>query len=219
MPSVQVIVEPAAVAARLETMQLTEEILRESLYQAYLHRVRLTPNHPPSFPGLEMWGWAVASLREQLRSRDWVPVNFGNYSLTVHEELALAINVASGDEATGYAKGNPTTRSKKGPNTADAVEVNRQSDLFAELLPPPHPEQRLKAADFTTWLLLHHIDMRKQELRAELSRPTEMDDDGRVSRWTDRIILPPISFDGDRIELAPPAGPSSDFDIEIRRKS
>ena len=42
------------------------------------------------------------------------------------------------------------------------------------------------------------------ELRAELSRPNGMDDAGRVSDWTERILLPATSLGGD-------------FDIELGR--
>jgi hypothetical protein len=215
MSQISVISEPAAVSERLHDMQLREEILRDAIYQAHLHRVRLTPNHPRIFPGLEMWGWSVASFREQGRSLGWEPLEVSNFSLTVQQDLGLAIAIASGDENTGRSGATPTTRSKKGPNTADAVEMNRQADMFSDLLPDAAPEPT--AAQYDNWFLLHFTDASNQEIRIELSRPSSMGDDGKISSWTDRILLTPISTDGDAIKIAPPAGP--EVEIEIRRKS
>ena len=211
-----VISDPSVVASILESMALTESTLRDSVFQAYLHRVRLTPNHPPSFPGLEMWGWTVASLREQLASSGWVAINFGNYSVTVHDSLPFAINVASGDEATGVPGSSPNTRSKKGVNTSDAVLANSQQDWLAELLPEKKQKAEPASREFTTWLLLHFIDSKQKEIRIELSLPTAIDDGGWVTRWENRIMLKPISFDGDPIPNSMP--PPVDPEINIRRK-
>lgn len=200
------------VASRLEELALKESALREAIYQAHLHRVRLTANHPRIFPGLEMWGWAVASLREQLRPLGWVRVDAGNFPLTVNEELGLAIAVASGDEATGNAEAHPSNRSRKGRNTIDAIETNQQFDMFAECL----PKTKEDAAGHDTWVLLHYTDNTKKEIRIELSRPSDIGDDGRICAWSERILLGSISFDGDIGDILPPSGP--DIDIEIRRK-
>ena len=47
--------DPVTVGERLEQLGLTQETLRESIFQAHLQRMRLTPNHPRIFAGLEMW--------------------------------------------------------------------------------------------------------------------------------------------------------------------
>lgn len=205
--------EPEAIASRLEQLCLNEEDLRDSIYQAHLQRVRLTPNHPRIFPGLEMWGWAVSSLREHLRPHGWVRVEAGNFSLTVHEELGIAIAIASGDESTGNAYAHPSNRSKKGRNTVEAVEANQQFDLFEDLL----PETKEEAGGRDTWVLLHHTDAVKKEIRIELSRPSEIGNDGKICAWSERILLGSISFDDDIIDISPGSGP--DIDIEIRRKA
>jgi hypothetical protein len=205
--------DPITVADRLEQLGVTQDALRESIYQAHLQRTRLTPNHPRIFPGLEMWGWSVASLREQLRPLGWFRIDVANFPLTVNETLGLAIAIASGDEGTGDPHAQASNRSKKGPNTVDAVETNQQFDMFAEFL----PQTKEDAAGNDTWVLLHYTDSTKQEIRIELSRPSEIGDDGKISAWSERIILPSISFDGDPVEILTPSGP--DIDIEIRRKA
>lgn len=212
VPTNLVYSDPDAVFDRLAQLGLREDLLCEALLQAHLHRSRLTRNHPRIFFGLEMWGWSVASLREQLAPLGWLAADLGNFPLTVNEALGIAIAIASGDEATGNSLETPSNRSRKGRNTVDAVEMNRQADMFAEFLPQSRKEPEAK----DTWVLLHFSDTVKRELRMELSRPSDIGDDGRITTWTERIILGSLPLDGDSVEIMPPSGP--DIDIDIRRK-
>lgn len=205
--------EAAAVSSRLDELGLTENSLREAVNQAHLHRVRLTPHHPRIFAGLVMWGQCVASLRDQLRPLGWYRPEVGNYELTTNDERGLAIAVASGDEATGNPEAHPSNRSPKGRNTVEAVEVNRQLDMFAELI----PESKDEADDHETWVLLHYTDSFRKEIRLELSRPSDIGSDGKIREWSERIILVAIPYDDDLIEMLPPNG--ADVDIEVRRKT
>ena len=211
--STVIVSEPESVSARLPELGLREEILLEAIYQAHLYRTRLTPNHPKIFPGLEMWGWAVASLREQLRPLGWEPIDVSNYALTVHKDLGIAIAIASGDENTGSRTANSSNRSRKGQSTIDAVEMNYQADMFSELLPEAPTETDRQ----DTWVLLHFTDTVSNELKIELSRPSMIGDDGRISAWSERIILRSVPLDGDLVNVTPPQGP--DIDFEVRRKA
>ncbi|MFO2234306.1 hypothetical protein QOU29_16540 [Pseudomonas aeruginosa] len=215
MQACQVFSELDEVAIRLEQLYLAREALREAVNQAHLQRVRLTPNHPSVFAGLEMWGWLVGALREQLRALGWFAHEKSNYPLTIHSTLNLAIAVASGDSNVGNPLGLPSNRSKKGKNTVDAVEQNRQFDMFAELL--PEPEQLPESGSHDTWILLHHTDPAKKEIRMELSRPSGIGKGGKISSWSERIMLGSIDLDDDFTEITHPSGP--DIDIEIRRKN
>ena len=208
--------EPNEVAARLEALGVYEASLREAINQGHLQRARLTPNHPRIFPGLEMWGWCVAGLRDQLRPLGWVAHVASNYESTVNDVLDLAIAVASGDEATGIAHSHPSNRSKKGRNTIDAVEANRQGDLFVELLP-----ERLitPPSNHDTWILLHHTDVIKKEIRIEFSKPWDIGVDGKITSWAERIILGSIPFDDD-IQLEDFTEPDGmNININITRKA
>jgi hypothetical protein len=55
------------------------------------------------------------------------------------------------------------------------------------------------------------------EIRLELSRPSDISKDGRISEWSERIILGSIPFDDELVEIYPPSGP--DIEINIRRKA
>lgn len=215
MQTCQVFSELDEIAFRLEQLNVSRETLREAVNQAHLQRVRLTPNHPSIFPGLEMWGWMVGSLRNQLRSFGWLGHERANYPLTVHPELNLAIAVASGDANVGNPFGTPANRSRKGKNTVDAVEQNCQLDMFVDLL--PDPEEVPEYANHDTWILLHHTDLSKKEIRMELSRPSGIGKGGKIHSWFERIMLGSIDLDDDLVSVTPPNGP--DIDIEIRRKN
>ncbi|MAY26417.1 MAG: hypothetical protein CMK02_09000 [Polycyclovorans sp.] len=201
------------IASRLDQLEVNEVALREAVYQGHLQRTRLTLNHPTIYHGLNMWGEIVAALREQLRPLGWTRQEVGSYALTVHEERGLAITVASGDEATGNPSAHPCNRSKKGRNTVEAIEANRQLELF-EKLPPDIQDE---ADGKQTWVLMHHTDTVRGEIRLELSRPSSIGKDGKISEWSERIILGSIPFDDDLVEIYPPSGP--DIEIDIRRKA
>lgn len=160
-----------------------------------------------------MWGEIVAALREQLRPFGWVRQEVGGYASTVHEERGLAITVASGDEATGNPSAQPCNRSRKGRNTIEAIEANRQLELF-DTLPA---ETQDEADGKQTWVLIHHTDIVRGEIRLEFSRPSNIGKDGKISEWSERIILGSIPFDDDLVEIYPPSGP--DIEINIRRKA
>jgi hypothetical protein len=203
---------PEEIVHRLEQLGVNEGALREAIYQGHLQRTRLTLNHPVIYHGLNMWGEVVAALREQLRPLDWVREDIGSYALTVHEELKLAISVASGDEATGNPSAHPSNRSRKGRNTVEAIEANRQLELFEQLPPEDQVEEGKQ-----TWVLMHHTDTSRGEIRVELSRPSSIGKDGKINEWAERIILNSIPFDDDLVEIYAPSGP--DIDIDIRRKA
>ena len=204
---------PEAISSRLSQLGVNEVSLREAVYQGHLQRTRLTLNHPAIYHGLNMWGEVVAALREQLRPSGWVRHEIGSFALTVHEELKLAITVASGDEGTGNPSAHPSNRSKKGRNTVEAIEANRQLELF-ERLPPEDQEE---GEDRQTWVLMHHTDAARGEIRLELSRPSSIGKDGKITAWAERIILGALSFDDELVEIYPPGGP--DIEIDIRRKA
>jgi hypothetical protein len=65
-----------------------------------------------------------------------------------------------------------------------------------------------------TWFLLLH--QAASELRGELSLPSQMSPDGRITHWQERIILTSIPLD-EAVTVAAPQGP--DVDIDVKRKA
>lgn len=203
--------EPADVDTRLAQLQLDRQVLIDAVLQAILYRARLTAHHPRLYRHSVLTNETVAALRDFLIPRGWEKQDEGNYELVVNPALAVAIAVASGDDATGIKDRTPSNKSEKGPRTVKAVDDNRTADLFPETLPPVEDEQRT----LDTWILLHHF--KSDELRLELSRPNGYDSTQRfVTSWSERIVLGAIELDGNPTVLPIPQSP--DVDVAVSRK-
>lgn len=200
------------VESRLAQLDLTPAAFIDAVNQGHLRRSYLTRNHPPIYHGIVMWGEVVAALRERLAPLGWFRREPDVYPLTANEEQCMAIVVASGDEHTGNPHDTPSTRSQKGRNTVQAVAVNINLDLFPESL----PQQDETDSRESTWLLLHHTDGVRKEIRIELSRPADIGG-GKITKWSERILLGSIPLGDDWVDLVPPDAP--DIDFEIHRKA
>lgn len=204
-----------AVSDALSKLGIPAESILTAVRQGYFARSNCTANHPPLFPSFVAWGETVRSLRDQLAPLGWIRTNERNYSRTVHPEGRIAIAVATGDEATGIVGQMPCTKSAKGPSTLDALEVNRNQMWLPGLEPASFSEDQETADEqVTTWILLVHHG--KDEVRCELSLPVDIDRDGKVGVWRERIIFPAIPLDSTAVELTPPLQP--DIDVDVKRK-
>lgn len=206
-------VEPTSVRSRLAQIGLTEAPLLQAVMASYIAKANCTENHPPLYPPIAAWSEAVRTLRDALRPEGWTRFNDQNSPKTVSPDGTVSIIVSTGNDATGSANFSPATTSSKGPNTADAIEVNRSLQLFL-----PGMEFPVELCDedekVSTWILLvHHA---RDELRAELSLPMAVGIDGRVSVWQERIILNAQPLDGEPVVITPPVQP--DIDVAVRRK-
>lgn len=205
---------------RLAQLNLTEVALLEAVKNGYLARTKLTKNHPRIYWGYMTWAETVAGLREALLPLGWGKSSKGNYELAIHEELNLAIAVVTGDEGSGFPHATPSNKRPKGKNTIEAIGVNNQMDLIDEFVEPASesddfiPESLVCNNNFQTWILLYHFA--ENEIRCELSLPSEIEDDGIIKGWKERIILTAIPLGEPPIEIRPIE--SQDIDIEIKRK-
>lgn len=201
------------VAARLDLMGLTVEPLVHAARRWYLSWANFTANHPPFAIGIAAWMEAVAALREGLLPVGWMRSDEKNYALVVHPDGSMAINIASGDAGTGIPTASVSNKAPKGISTADAISVN-QVQLELDLPVPDMPHVRGDEGPLTWFLLLHRSN---DEVRCELSLPSQLSVDGRITRWQERIMLPSIPLDGADIEVVAPQGP--DLDIDVKRKA
>jgi hypothetical protein len=133
--------------------------------------------------------------------------------LVIHPDGSMAINVATGDPGTGQVSANPSNKAPKGISTADAISVNQQQ-LELDLPVPDLPYVRAEGGPLTWFLLLHRS---VSEIRCELSLPSAMSADGRITRWEERTIISAIPLDGAEIEVEVPQG--SDLDIDVKWKA
>lgn len=205
------------VQSRLAELGLEERPLQDCVRRGYLAFITCTPNHPPLIPGIWAWGETVRALREYVIPIGWGRSDENNYSVVLSPSRRVAIAVATGDDATGQAAANPSTKAPKGPNTLYAVVANQgQLDLFAspdpalESTPPAEQtEERM------TWILLIHRTT--AEVRCELSLPLAMGADHRVDQWQERILLGAVPLDGDLLDITPPILP--DISIDVKRRA
>ena len=91
-----------------------------------------------------------------------------------------------------------------------AVHTNAQLYLFKDFAPAV-----AKEPDRATWVLLFHSD--GKEIRAELSLPDSIGEDGHIDGWRERIILGAQPFDDEIAPATPDFGP--DPTIDVRRKA
>ncbi len=131
----------------------------------------------------------------------------------IHPDGAMAINVASGDAGTGIPTASVSNRAPKGVSTADAISIN-QVQLELDLPVPDMPHVRGDEGPLTWFLLLHRSS---DEVRCELSLPSQISADGRITRWQERIMLPSIPLDSTDVVAVTPQGP--DLDIDVKRKA
>lgn len=205
--------DPVSVTTALARLGLTEEVLLEAARQGHLARSNATANHPPLHASFVAWSEAVRALRDGLAPSGWVRSNEKNWPRVIHPDGHVALTVATGNESTGRANESPTTTSSKGPSTVAAMEVNR-AQLSLPGMEPPEPEEG-EEQEATTWLLLVHHG--KDEMRCELALPLDVDLEGRVSVWQERIILRATPLDPEAIDITPPTQP--DIDVAVRRKA
>ncbi|MFN7962702.1 MAG: hypothetical protein U0002_15645 [Thermoanaerobaculia bacterium] len=127
-----------------------------------------------------------------------------NLPLVVDPVRRIAIAVTSGSETVGDPSlgACPTTKYPKGPVFVHQVQVNRrQLVMFPERSHTPLPID----GEFVTWLLMVRSEYHPKTEAVgehvafcELSLPAEIDEEGYVTAWAERIVLEPVRLDQSR---------------------
>ena len=206
-------VDVFAVEHRLKALGLTTEILLDAVRAGLDGRIGCTELDPPMFPGQTMWAHTLRRLRQRTALHRWTPNNDGNYCVALSPDESVAVAVSTGNENTGRSNATPTTKSRKGPRTAEVVAANQ---LLLDLRIPGEDPFSVDSnlGQRETWMLLIHMD--REEVRSELSLPLDIDQFDFVTGWRERIILPTIDFNPEQVVL--PVDDSPDIDIEVRRR-
>lgn len=146
-------------------------------------RSAMTPYHPASYAGMRMWGETTASLAHLAGDYGWEHETFYGVDLVAHHAHGVAVIVTSGDGATGDEKYQPQVRYER--REVITRLVNAESPTLWDV-------QRQTLA-WDVWFLLHCIERDGVGVPAELSRPAEVNNDGFVTRFAERVLIP--SFD------------------------
>lgn len=197
----EVLVDETEVIGRLHDLGLVVPVVQEAVEEGVAPVIACTGHDPVQLAGILGWGKITRAFRDRMVPTGWKARAVRGQAITTSPDGTVSVIVAAGDENTGRDGGpQPTTRSAKGPATKDAVAWNQHS--FAEIsaeFAKVAPDRAMAR----TWVLLYFIDEDEDEVRVEISLPTHIHDNGFVSEWHERIIVPAV-------ELGSPQPPPSD---------
>ncbi len=175
---------------------------------------KVTSLHPKGFNGTSGWAEGSAAIRSVLIPKGWHPEDPQNQPRIVSKKLSVAITVSSGSSFTGVETKTPQTRNDKGSQTSSSVRFNaKQTELF-----PAHGQViplRPQQGGQSLWIFLYYIDRDNKELRYELSQPTAMSEDDKISEWAVRYVFPPLKFDAVWDSQDDDQDDMPDIDIEV----
>lgn len=177
-----------------------------------------TELQPKGSGGTLAWINGTAALRSQLLPLQWTIADINNQPRVVSPDGKHAITVMCGDAHTGNWNRAPSTRNTRGSQTVRSVNINaRQFDMFADHLRNIPSIAPRSGEEQTLWILLYYVDMENDEVHYELSRPTNMGENGKVDGWSTRFIMPPLLLGapGD-YQGPPPTAPDIDIPVTPR---
>lgn len=208
---------PIDVAKRLDELGLREATLIDAAMSGIQYWLDSTEHSCKSALGMVIWNFATLALRDALVPNGWSKDSTRNYEITLHPEGAHAITVSSGDKNTGDKDHTPCTSGEKGQCTKDAIARNLQLS-FGRISPSDFPQKTEGRPE--TWVLLYHIDQKKEEVRVELSLPAGLNADDHINEWHERVILTVQSFGDVRtINTEPDEDDADEIDFDVTSKA
>lgn len=180
----------------LASMGLSMDLMRLVLAKAHAETATCTELDPPGLPGSIMWGRTNRFLREETQLLDaWKWSNPKGLPHTISPAADLAIVATSGDDNTGVIKDKPSTKYPKGAATIAKVVANQQLSLHDvdEEFPNGDELSSEEAVKIPTWYFLYFLS--GEEIRAELSYPRAISENGYIVDWTYRVIIDALKFD------------------------
>lgn len=202
---------------RLAQMGLRPHYFEAAIRHGHERASRCLPVHPKTYPGQVMWAETVGELRTQLfdLNQRWAGGQTSNYETSYHPERGIAIAVVGGDSNTGVrGLDPPKTARKRGPVTARRISRNVRGQAPFDLPELADPPQADELCD--TWFFM--LKARNEVMYSELSLPVSMGTDSRVSRWAERIILPPTALTGIAITPIDDDGSDDAPTVHVDRK-
>lgn len=198
-----------AASTALGHLGLDAQVLMDAVLGGVRAAQNITPDHPVTARGFTQWSETVAALRASLLESGWTKEDPQNSPRIISPEQAVSIMVVGGNGATGRSVDiEPGTARRRGPMTTAAVEVNVQQTLDLPGLESASPDPTS-----VTWVLLYHVSYSEGVARAELSLPDAIED-GNISHWQARIILPSQHLAGVDIPFSATT-PEDDVDFTI----
>lgn len=175
-----------------------------------------TPHDALNAAGSFAYFEAVRCMRDIFCPKGWKIESENGLEAIALPDIKVRIIVSSGDQYTGNSDVAPSTKNSKGPQTKKIVNLNAKLRwLFPEMDKPIEQD----SGDNATWIFLYHVDMKKNEMRIELSLPVGFDINKEiVQEWKERILLPSIDFDSSANEIIENEF-TPEVEFEIKRKA
>lgn len=157
--------------------------------------VGTTALDPKGFNGTSAWAAGTRGLRLRLIPLGWRPEDPKGQPRVVSKDNRIALTVSSGNANTGNLTIDPTTRNDKGSQTSQSLYYNRAQGVLDFGGNVTSIRGRTNdPREQTLWMLLYYIDLDWNEMRLEISCPTNQSETGHVIEWSERYLLPPISL-------------------------
>lgn len=189
-------------SGRLSELGLSVDVIARALRRADAETLTSTDLDPPIMEGLLRWGRTTRFLREELVGQGWSYDNPRNLARTIHPSGDFAIVVATGDEWTALADHEAGPKHSRGFATEQAIHANGQLSFeFGSLIQVTRAGQAAGLGGLRTWFLLYYAG--EGAFQVELSLP-EAIENGRITQWTERILLPALPREPRRVAVAGP---------------
>lgn len=202
---------PPSDEQRLAQFGLSTELIHMGMRPGLTRAANRTSLALRSTPGTDIYHDGMEQLNRLLVERGWDLVYIDHQPRLLHPDRIMAFTIASGvDVANPDRRKQPYTR-RKGDATRSSLDqsANKTASLFE--VPDIVQEKKLVAATEAAplWLLIHERTERGMNL--ELSRPAVMTESGRITDWSDRILIKFLDLDGDLTVF----DQSDDGDIDV----
>lgn len=203
--------EGVAVDRRLAQLGVARERLGDALDAGDVAARQADRFSPVTAAGTLRWHETVRMLRQGLVADGWELSDTRGSPRAISPTGNIAVVPVSGTADTGRADGAPRTARPRGPASSRAVQINGQLEFdLAALL----PDMAAETTDTVqTWFLLYYRTQ-GDRLRAELSLPIRISDEGVVDRWHERIVLPDRTFES-KLVVPRDAGGGDDVEFDI----
>lgn len=187
----------------LKALGLEEQDFRAAVLAGEIARNNASMLHPKMFPGYAAFAERVKVIRERLmpEPRNWTPLNEKGLELVVSADGKTGILISTGDTGTGDPLKLVKSKYPKGYATEQIVKKNAQASFADDVLGVMvRPKDVSLPPGRTYWYLLVYPGT--TEIKYELAKPHELDNENRLSGWSERIFFDPI-IAGQDFSIAP----------------
>ncbi|WP_143233404.1 hypothetical protein [Actinomyces ruminis] len=215
-PSPGAVLTGQAAAQQLTAMGLDADLLAESCHEGLQAAINQhTPFDPVIAFGFEHWAKTVSAVRKYLDICGWQAHDRANAPRSVSPEGLVAIAAMGGNANTGNPDKRPANARSRGPVFRNEVDDNAAlshiqlvHQLVLDLSEGVTTAAAAAARGISrrTWILLYYWDRSENVLRCELSLPVACDD-GVITQWHTRIILPEAPLEPAGLEASHSEGP------------